>query len=173
MLLGPLSAPRRGRAPLHAQALAAATGAVLTWVPKPRPVGSCQPFPKPVCRLCVTHLSCRGGGGGRWSHVYSRRTASCARRITGHFVTTIQPQAEKFPSIVHATEEALMRPQTAAGWHMEQRQPGWPRAAQLPAYTRPGSNWRPPACWADVIATRPRVPIFRFAKFGISVQACC
>ena len=26
------------------------------------------------------------------------------------------------------------------------------------AYTRPGSNWRPSACWADVIATRPRVP---------------
>ena len=24
--------------------------------------------------------------------------------------------------------------------------------------TRPGSNWQPSACWADVIATRPRVP---------------
>ena len=24
-------------------------------------------------------------------------------------------------------------------------------------YTRPGSNWRPSACYADVIATRPRV----------------
>ena len=26
-------------------------------------------------------------------------------------------------------------------------------------YTWPGSNWRPSACWADVIATRPQVPI--------------
>ena len=25
-------------------------------------------------------------------------------------------------------------------------------------YTWPGSNWRPSACWADVIATRPQVP---------------
>ena len=25
-------------------------------------------------------------------------------------------------------------------------------------YTWPGSNWRPPACEADVIATRPQVP---------------
>ena len=34
-------------------------------------------------------------------------------------------------------------------------------------YTWPGSNWRPSACWADVIATRPQVhivvctPLFR------------
>ena len=27
-------------------------------------------------------------------------------------------------------------------------------------YTWPGSNWRPSACWADVIATRPQVHIF-------------
>ena len=26
-------------------------------------------------------------------------------------------------------------------------------------YTRPGSNWRPSACEADVIATRPLVPL--------------
>ena len=26
-----------------------------------------------------------------------------------------------------------------------------------PPYTWPGSNWRPSACWADVIATRPQV----------------
>ena len=26
-------------------------------------------------------------------------------------------------------------------------------------YTWPGSNWRPSACWADVIATRPQVPL--------------
>ena len=25
-------------------------------------------------------------------------------------------------------------------------------------YTQPGLNWRPSACWADVIATRPRCP---------------
>ena len=28
------------------------------------------------------------------------------------------------------------------------------------AYTWPGSNWRPSACEADVIATRPQVPDF-------------
>ena len=28
-------------------------------------------------------------------------------------------------------------------------------------YTWPGSNWRPSACWADVIATRPQVPACR------------
>ena len=43
-----------------------------------------------------------------------------------------------------------------------------------PKYTRPGSNWRPSACEADVIATRPLVPLrydnpkknwrFRFIK---------
>ena len=27
-------------------------------------------------------------------------------------------------------------------------------------YTWPGSSWRPSACWADVIATRPQVPTF-------------
>ena len=26
-------------------------------------------------------------------------------------------------------------------------------------YTWPGSNWRPSACWADVIATRPQVQV--------------
>jgi hypothetical protein len=26
-------------------------------------------------------------------------------------------------------------------------------------YTRPGSNWRPSACAADVVATRPLVPV--------------
>ena len=34
-------------------------------------------------------------------------------------------------------------------------------------YTWPGSNWRPSACWADVIATRPQVHIFlRAALFS-------
>ena len=66
-----------------------------------------------------------------------------------------------------------MRPQTAAGYHMEQQQPGWPRAAQLPAYTRPGSNWRPSARWADAMATRPRVPIIQSATLGMRAQACC
>ena len=31
--------------------------------------------------------------------------------------------------------------------------------ASLQQYTWPGSNWRPSACWADVIATRPQVPM--------------
>ena len=29
--------------------------------------------------------------------------------------------------------------------------------ATMMFYTWPGSNWRPSACWADVIATRPQV----------------
>ena len=41
-------------------------------------------------------------------------------------------------------------------------------------YTRPGSNWRPSACEADVIATRPLVPMIAasglyFSKFSLSV----
>ena len=28
---------------------------------------------------------------------------------------------------------------------------------EVSMYTWPGSNWRPSACWADVIATRPQV----------------
>ena len=37
-------------------------------------------------------------------------------------------------------------------------------------YTRPGSNWRPSACEADVIATRPLVPLRcdnPFKRYGI------
>ena len=30
-------------------------------------------------------------------------------------------------------------------------------SGRYPQYTQPGSNWRPSACWADVIATRPWV----------------
>ena len=32
--------------------------------------------------------------------------------------------------------------------------------AHFEGYTRPGSNWRPSACEADVIATRPQVLCF-------------
>ena len=35
---------------------------------------------------------------------------------------------------------------------------GWRRGLTTPLgsyYIQPGSNWRPSACWADVIATRP------------------
>ena len=39
-------------------------------------------------------------------------------------------------------------------------------------YTWPGSNWRPSACWADVIATRPQVHIFlRAALFFRALRA--
>ena len=37
------------------------------------------------------------------------------------------------------------------------------RRCQSNTYTLPGSNWRPSACWADVIATRPRVPCCIFS----------
>ena len=57
-------------------------------------------------------------------------------------------------------------------------------------YTWPGSNWRPSACWADVIATRPQVlgfPILAFKhncdirepqariwhQWQIAMQLCC
>ena len=35
--------------------------------------------------------------------------------------------------------------------------------APPPCYTWPGSSWRPSACWADVIATRPQVLLLLWA----------
>ena len=59
--------------------------------------------------------------------------------------------------MVRLVAQLLTWAASSCGHCPEHRQQGWPRAAQLPAYTRPGSNWRPSACEADVIATRPRV----------------
>ena len=39
-------------------------------------------------------------------------------------------------------------------------------------YTRPGSNWRPSACEADVIATRPLVQVIAIWRAHSSVRSC-
>ena len=46
-----------------------------------------------------------------------------------------------------------------------------PGNAHLKKYTRPGSNWRPSACEADVIATRPLVPML--AASGLTRVLLC
>ena len=42
-------------------------------------------------------------------------------------------------------------------WPRPQDGESWVQGSILPSYTWPGSNWRPSACEADVIATRPQV----------------
>ena len=43
----------------------------------------------------------------------------------------------------------------------------------MAAYTWPGSSWRPSACWADVIATRPQVLVGALSPLAsVTLRLC-
>ena len=47
----------------------------------------------------------------------------------------------------------------------------WTDAREKQIYTRPGSNWRPSACEADVIATRPLVQVIAILRADSSLHS--
>ena len=66
---------------------------------------------------------------------------------------------EARPGVADATRSSALRGLSARRAGGRERKLRWTKpGVKKQIYTRPGSNWRPSACEADVIATRPLVP---------------
>ena len=55
--------------------------------------------------------------------------------------------------------ESSDRGSNPRGTLLQKQRSSYAEDTRLLKYTWPGSNWRPSACEADVIATRPQVPL--------------